>query len=341
METASYHTLPSPLLRDAYVALLSRSRRRNLRPDSLYHYQVLWRRVRLEFGETRPLSSIQSSEIQVWLNRIRSTHSSSTANNYRRYLALIFSVAIRHGMYLGSNPVLRTDAFPTQPCRPKRRLSNAEVTALLTVSRLDQTRWGRLWTALFSIMLLTGLRIREAALLQWQDFIWSKLLFKPSHQKRSSVDDILPITPQLEVVLVTWAAAKGDTGHLFPEVVRGRPRHFCGRALRMLKRLAARANISSPETVTTHALRRTFISHAAEAARGDHVALMQIARHRDLNVTRLYMPTVSTAVRDVSTAVARSLGIVMGVQSPSIQPPPPAPSLTTRILRGIRRLVPV
>ena len=339
MERSFSQTLPSPLLRDAYVVLMSRCQRRNLRPDSLYHYQVLWRRVKVELGDARPLSSFCPSEIQTWLNRIRSSYSSSTANNYRRYVALLFSVAVRQGMYLGCNPVLCTDPFPMQLCRPKRHLSDAEVAALLAASRRDETRSGCLYTALFSIMLLTGLRIREAALLQWQDFLWHKRLFKPSHQKRSTADDILPITPQLEMVLATWASRKGDSRLVFPEVLRGRPRHFCGQALRVLKRLAAKANIPNPETVCTHALRRTFISHAADAARGDHVALMQVARHRDLNMTRLYMPTVSAAVRDVSLAVAQSLGGLMGVELPRLLPPPRPEGLASRILRRLRRLV--
>lgn len=309
--------LLQPSLADAYSALVARSRRRDLRPDSLTQYEMLWRRVRLQFPAERTLKSVLAPEVQHWLDDLLGRAARNTVRCCRQFLSMLFSVSIQVELFDGTNPVKRTD--PIRPDRPKvkRRLNEAEIADLIRACQADSSPRGRMWTTFFQVMLLTGLRVRETSLLRWEDFQWSAGVFKPSHQKRSAGGDVLLITPEIETVLAIWGNRQPQVGLIFPEVARYDARRFCDRARRALKHFAHQAGLPDPRGLGTQALRRTFITRAAEASHGDHLTLMQVARHRDLETTRLYMPTVSKAVREVSTSVAHSLAPLLGITAAS------------------------
>jgi integrase len=226
---------------------------------------------------------------------------------------MLFNVSTQSEIFDGTNPVKRTDPIRSDCARVRRRLSQEELARLLRACRADDTPRGWMWTTFFQVMTLSGLRVREAALLRWEDFYWRDGVYRPSHQKRSNGYDILPLTMELESVLAEWSGGREQRGLVFPAVTRCGGKRFCDQARRALKEYAREAALPNPETLGTHAFRRTFITQAADAARGDHVALMQVARHQNFETTRLYMPTVSKAVQEVSTAVAHALGATLGI----------------------------
>lgn len=302
-----------PSLADAFNALLARSHRRELRPDSITQYEMLWRRVCRQFAPNCPLSSIHTTEVQSWLDSLRATCARDTVRCCRAFLSMLFNVSTQYEIFAGTNPVKRTDPIRSDCVRVRRRLSQEDLAQLLRACHADDTPRGWMWTTFFQVMILSGLRVRETALLRWEDFYWRDGVYRPSHQKRSNGYDILPLTMELESVLAEWSGGREQRGLVFPAVTRCGGRRFCDQARRALKEYAREAALPNPETLGTHALRRTFITQAAEVARGDHVALMQVARHQSFETTRMYMPTVSKAVQEVSAAVAHALGATLGI----------------------------
>lgn len=293
---------------------MERSVRRQLRPASMETYRDLWKRVSRDLDANRPLISIRARELQRWLDGMRGVRAPGYIRMCRGFVAMLFNAAFQAELFGGVNPIRRTEPIRREAPAPRRRLSDWEVARLFRVLRRDRSPGGRLWNAVFGVMLVTGLRIRETVMLQWEDFMWSKGLLRPTHQKRSTAQDILPITPELEWILTTWDGRAGRTGRVFPQSFRSTPKVFCGSAGYYLKKAAVRAGIVEPHTITTHSLRRTFITMAADASEGDHLSLMEVARHRSLAMTRLYMPTISKAVHRVSLATAGMAGRAMGLR---------------------------
>ncbi len=314
--------LPSirhPRLKHAFAALQQRCLRRNLRPDSIETYGSLWNQVATEFGAETRLRSIRTRHLQAWLDELRTRRAPKTVRLYRTFLAMLFNAALQAELISGSNPVLRTEPVPLGKLIPRRRLTEGEIASLFAALRSDTSERGRLWTTVFGIMLVTGLRIREAVLLRWEDFLWEEGILSPSHQKRSSLDDLLLITPELARIVTLWNASSERTGLLFPQLEHFKSKRiFCGSGLYYMKKVAARARLDQADTVGTHCLRRSFITIAAGASRGDHLTLMQVARHRSLAMTRLYMPTISNAVAEVSREAARAAGLAMGLSPSSL-----------------------
>jgi integrase len=205
----------------------------------------------------------------------------------------------------------------------RRPLTDSELTSLLAVA---EQRGRRAW---YLTAACAGLRYGDLRRLRWADvdFEQGTLLVRNG---KSGRDDLLPLHPELAVVLRQRRAEKGgdDFDRVFPTDVASRTRlndflaaglaervivmngdgtpkvrlHGKGRAKREVPvtKLVAKAD-GQGRVVDLHALRTTLATKLARAGIAPQVA-QKIMRHADYRTTLKHYTVLE--VRDAATALA-------------------------------------
>ena len=242
---------------------------------------------------------------QFYAERLKEV-SEATANKDLRHLKASFNRAVRRG-YMCSNPA--NDLKPVREAQKSIRvLSPAEVGALMEAGP------SLLWQTLIAVAVTTGLRRGELLALRWEDVDFERRMVRVQntrdHKTKSRKNRLLALIPPV-CGLLRELPRRGEfvfgTGDA---PMRG------DMVSRTFKEIVGRADIKH---CTLHDLRRTFVSHLANA--GVNAALVQqLAGHSAITTTvRYYTGVMPDALREAQARLP--FDNVIGVVSESYHGP--------------------
>ncbi len=191
--------------------------------------------------------------------------------------------------YLFSNPATAVEKFRLPKKTIPKFMTSEELTKFFAACNPEQR-------AVFSTMLLTGMRKGELKNLTWNDvnfqlgiiFIQAKDGWNPKTDER-----IIPISPVLNQILVKQYEDRRSDQWVFANQYGKRLSHLLDR----LKGICRRAGIRQ---ATLHSLRHSFGAHLRMAG----VSLADIADlmgHKDLATTQIYAKVEQQHLRSVVT----------------------------------------
>jgi integrase len=207
------------------------------------------------------------------------------------------SFALSRG-YIATNPLVRLARIekPRQLTeRKSRRLSDAQIRDLCDAST-------RRYKPIVTTLAWTGLRVSEAAALRWRDIDFETQELHVRYQldengvrkrpKTKAGIRTVPLLPVLEETLREHRdtqralALAGDEQFVFT-TASGKPLNRHNVRNRGIVPAAERAglNVEGESPVTTHDLRRTYISHLVLGLGLDPVRVAKIAGHSNVSVT--------------------------------------------------------
>jgi integrase len=164
-----------------------------------------WKRLEAFFGRSTALTEVTPSRILELRAELSAEVANATVNRYLALLRTILNYAVVAG-YLQASPVRRFQrgAYLLPEPRPKRSPpleSNAEAARLLEALRGGSPEW----YALFSFLLLTGVRRGEAAGLRWDDVDLARRLVTVRRNytalPKSGRERTVPIPSELATIL--------------------------------------------------------------------------------------------------------------------------------------------
>lgn len=156
-------------------------------------------------------------------------------------------------------------------------LSRAEVLALLEALETPRMRM------FFTLIYATGLRLREACLLQTRDIQRERGLIHVRHGKGGK-ERFVTLSPRLYSLLRSYYAEARPTPPWLFAGRRGNPLHpdVPIRAIAVARRVA-----HLDERVTTHSLRHSFATHLLEQG-SDLRVIQKLLGHSSLDTTTIY-----------------------------------------------------
>jgi integrase len=213
------------------------------------------------------------------------------------FLSAFFSFALSRG-YIASNPLHRLDKIekPKQISkREARRLTDCEVRALCAAATSG-------YRAVVATLAWTGLRVSEALGLRWEDVDFENQELRARHQldgsgklkkpKTKAGLRSIPLLPVLDSELRQHRQRQLAKGLVAPEqlvftTLTGKPLNRHNVRSRGVLAAAKKAGLAADggPTITTHDLRRTFISHLILGLGLDPVRVSKIAGHSNVSVT--------------------------------------------------------
>jgi integrase len=199
--------------------------------------------------------------------------SPATSNKDLRTLKGILESAVRRG-YLRANPFRRVTPARELEKEP-RVLTEAGIQSI--VSARPDLRW----TGFVCLALTTGLGHGELVNLEWDDVDLDestvRVRCKPGYRTKSGKNRSLPLVPEVVSALRVLRGESGE-GRVF-SMSEGTRKWTC--VNKRFSRIVKRAGI---EPCTIHDLRRTFVSHLANA--GENEAVVQkLAGHASISTT--------------------------------------------------------
>jgi integrase len=246
----------------------------------------------------------------------------ATANKNLRTLKGIFGAAARRG-YVRANPFQHVS--PARELEKEVRvLSEAEIESL--VSACPDLRW----RCFVCLALTTGLRRGELVNLEWDDVDLDEGMIrvrcKAGYRTKSGKNRGVPLISEVAPALRALREESGE-GYVFGV---GRGRRWRNTLSRPFAEIVRRAGI---EPCTIHDLRKTFISHLANA--GENQAVVQkLAGHASMATTlKHYTRILPETLRKAPAKLpyAQGLAIVTQLQR---GPEPGAETETARVLTG-------
>jgi integrase len=250
------------------------------------------------WGE-RPIAEITTSDVRQIIDAKKRT-APKMAGALLVLIKRFFNWVIdQHDVYgLIASPCdrLKVKAFAGEMRSRDRRLNDNEVFALWRAS----ARMGHPVGSVYRVLALTGLRLREAAELSWQELHGDTIVIPAARMKGRegrAVEHSVPITQALRDVIATVPRIKGEP-YLF-SLRRGQPLTMTGamkadldrRMLRTLRALARRRGDDHRavelERWTNHDLRRVVRSGLAALGIADNVA-ESILAHKAVGIVATY-----------------------------------------------------
>lgn len=233
----------------------------------------------------------------IFAEQRRNGLASWTIAGTQTIISAILSFALSRG-YIATNPLHRLSRIekPQQVARRKaRRLSRDEV------QRLCDAATPR-YRPVIMMLAWTGLRVSEALALRWEDidFEAKEILVRRQLDDKGRLKKpktragvrTLPLLPILDCTLrehrkVQLALGLSSRQHLVFCSVRGKPLDRHNVRNKGIIAAAEKAGLhgEGEKTVTTHDLRRTFISHLIVGLGLDPVRVKNIAGHSSVSVT--------------------------------------------------------
>jgi len=281
-----------------------RDRSAELKRSGLEHYSYLFRSFILPRWATVPLDNITTAEIQRWLQQLAAQgYAYQTVHHVRTAMSVMYHWSMRYDL-VDRNPVLPTRATGRRTAI-QRPLTPEEARALLR-------ELPALCRDLVEFLLLTGLRVGEAAGLQAGDVnlsretrivdghivppdclvvrrAWTRWGTYTTPKTARSVR-VIPLTPRaLDIISARVARADGPESPVWTGPRGGVLNvHHLGR--RVLKPAARRAGM---EWVHWHTFRHT----AATLAEMDAIERQRVLGHTQVSTTVRYSAPVAERVR--------------------------------------------
>lgn len=292
-----------PRTRDQYRAMVT-AQRKDGSPLAFSD----WQRKRV--------SDLSADLVQRRHRELSETHGPAWANLAMRVLRLLVNYAqVRFDDGSGK---------PLIAVNPVKRLGHARMWNAVdrreTVLRVeDMPAWREGLDALSAagrdyllLVLLTGLRRREAAALRWADVDLDRARTLTVRDTKNGRDHVLPLSSQLLTLLLRRrAATTGD--FVFP----GRKPGTCVAEVKSLTQAVAR---SSGVRTSVHDLRRTFAT-TAERLDISSYAVKRLLNHMSgTDVTAGYIVTGIERLRRPMQAIADFLFRAMGAAEPNVRP---------------------
>jgi site-specific recombinase XerD len=220
----------------------------------------------------RSPATLGSTELRHWVDRLaRSGISSQRRRQHHAALRFLYSRT------LGQPNVTSFLSWPRDRERLAVVLSRGEVERLLRALRSPTYR------VFFTLVYATGLRVREACLLETRDIDAERGVIRVRHGKGGR-ERIVMLSPRLLRILRTyWSLVRPPAPWLFASS-RGTPVN--GEvARRALRHAAVAAELSCQ--VTPRVLRHTFATHLLES--GTDIRIIQaLLGHRSIRTTARY-----------------------------------------------------
>jgi site-specific recombinase XerD len=239
-------------------------------------------------------------------NSMQTTEAPSTVNIHVSALRSWGKWLNQQG-YRVDNPTSRLKLVKRDAVRHSGALTSSQVNALLRATQ--HNRYAARDYAILQLLLQTGMRIGECAMLRYGDLSFGEkrgqvLIRAGKGNKARTVPlngsarqalaeysaPLLNVTPTLKDVARTWPRS---TSRQFAEVlwqsqrgtltVNGMERMMSD----LVKRCTRRDLV--PATTTAHSLRHTFATRYLVAYPGDYVGLARLLGHSSLETTKLYV----------------------------------------------------
>lgn len=239
-------------LADAAAAYLAA---RRLAVNTVGGYKVVLEKYLADW-QNRPLTTITREECAK-RHKVITEQSPAQANRTMRFLRAVFNFAKEEYLDEHGKPIT-----PDNPVAAigHRRLWNREPQRTDCIRPHELAAWWRAtadeipaYRDYLRLVLLTGLRRREAAGLRWEDIDFAGRTLT-AHLTKNGKNHVLPLSDYL-VNLLTRRKAESSTAFVFPGP--GRSGH-----LEEVKQAVARVQARSGVAVTVHGLRRSFASIA-------------------------------------------------------------------------------
>jgi site-specific recombinase XerD len=230
-----------------------------------------------------------STELRHWVDRLaRSGISSQRRRQHHAALRFLYSRT------LGQPNVTSFLSWPRDRERLAVVLSAAEVRRLLRALRNPTYR------VFFTLLYATGLRLREACLLETRDIDAARGIIRVRHGKGGR-ERIVMLSPLLLRILRTyWSVVRPPAPWLFAS---SRGKALNGEVARVALRRAARA-AHVTVLVTPRVLRHTFATHLIET--GTDVRVVQtLLGHRSIRTTARYVHVSTQVIAQVESPLER------------------------------------
>ena len=252
-----------------------------------------------------PLEKVTPRIAEEFLAARRKKVAPATANKNLRTVKGILESAIQRG-YLRTNP-FRHIAPARELEKEIRVLTETEVVSL--VSACPDLRWG----CFVCLALTTGLRHGELVNLEWDDVDLAqgtiRVRCKAGYRTKSGRNRSLPLVPEVVSALRVLRGESGE-GRVFRMSEGTRKWTYVNKRF---SRIVKRAGI---EPCTIHDLRKTFVSHLANA--GENEAVVQkLAGHASMATTLKHYTRILPEILRKAPAklpYAQGLGIVTQLQ---------------------------
>lgn len=273
------------------------------------HEQVVGRLLDfLARREVFDLRQVRPTDLDAFVQRrargkARSTMAGMTAavRAFLRYLAFRGMVAPTLADAVQRPRIYSLESLPDL-------LSPDEVTRLLGAMDLS-TPIGRRDAALYTLMLSTGLRGREAVALSLDDVDWKRRLIQVRESKTGR-SRVVPFSVEAGGFLLRYLredrARAGATRHLFLAFsgLPGGPLQDGGGFYQRLRRYARQAGIRS--RVSLHTLRHTFAQNLLEGG-ASYATLMNMLGHTSTQCLGLYTKVSVEALREAADNYAEEI----------------------------------
>ncbi len=261
-----------------------------------------------DFYERSP-ATLGSIDVRRWVDRL--AHSGISSQRRRQHHA---ALRFLYSRTLGVPNVTSFLSWPRDRERLPVVLSGSEVARLLRALRNPTYR------VFFTLMYATGLRLREACLLETGDIDAARGIIRVHHGKGGR-ERIVMLSPRLLRLLRTyWSLVRPPAPWLFASS-RGRAIN-AQVARNALRHAACAAGLGA--AVTPRVLRHTFATHLLEA-RTDARVVQVLLGHRSIRTTTRYVSVSTKVIAGVESPFERLAVGSAGTDGPARPPPLPVP----------------
>jgi len=243
-----------------------------------------------KFGSLR-LTEVSTRDIQQFHADLKESHCPATANRVLSVVSRLYSLSLQWGR-VERNPCAGISKFKENNIRQKL-LTSEEIGRLYAAMERESNRVA---VAVIKILILTGVRLREATLARWEHVDFDKnVWFLP--RTKSGKGRYVQLSGEAQAVLKSLALETASQTWVFPGRDQGKPlnnpRKAFGRVL----------HAAGLDHMRLHDLRHLAASLAANAG----VSLTVISGllgHQSLAMSSRYSHIYNSTLRDASELIA-------------------------------------
>jgi integrase len=225
-----------------------------------------------------PISQVKPKQIIAIMKPIIAEGKRETVKRLCSFINQIMRLAVADGS-IEFNPISDLSGFfPTAERQHFKTLKPEQLPYLLKV--MARARISVITRYMFELQLHTAVRPVEAATARWEEFnLEEKLWIIPANKMKKNREHIIPLSPQVLVLLELLRPISGDKDYLFPGV-----KHPSSHANRETVNTAMKRNGLQGQIVS-HGLRALFSTTCHEQDFDSDIIETSLA-HLDKNVTR-------------------------------------------------------